>query len=72
MFHWLEDILHYLEEWFKNIANRRSRSKALISPRRMGKSAVLDRFVNLMFWRDYGVVPFYINRVNRVIKAPPA
>ncbi|NPV54690.1 MAG: hypothetical protein HPY71_14440 [Firmicutes bacterium] len=55
-----EDILRYLEEWFKNIANRRSRSKALISPRRMGKSAVLDRFVNLMFWRDYGVVPFYI------------
>ncbi|NPV54956.1 MAG: hypothetical protein HPY71_15825 [Firmicutes bacterium] len=54
-----DDILRYLEEWFRNIASRRSRSKALISPRRMGKTAVLDRLVNVMFWRDYGVVPFY-------------
>ncbi|NPV80566.1 MAG: hypothetical protein HPY52_09885 [Firmicutes bacterium] len=53
------EILRELEEWYRNIKNLVSGSLALISPRRMGKTALLDRLVNKVFFEDYGVAPFY-------------
>ncbi|MEW5867194.1 MAG: hypothetical protein AB1774_10110 [Bacillota bacterium] len=53
------EILRELENWYRNIKRRISSSLALISPRRMGKTAVLDRLVNTVFFKDYDVAPFY-------------
>lgn len=53
------EILQELEDWYKKIKNRISGSQALIAPRRMGKTALLDRLVNIVFFKDYQVAPFY-------------
>ncbi|NPV54118.1 MAG: hypothetical protein HPY71_11430 [Firmicutes bacterium] len=53
------EILRELEDWYRNIKRRISSSLALISPRRMGKTAVLDKLVNTVFFKDYDVAPFY-------------
>ncbi|NPV80537.1 MAG: hypothetical protein HPY52_09730 [Firmicutes bacterium] len=53
------EILRELEGWVRNIKRRISSSQALISPRRLGKTAVLDRLVNTVFFKDYEVAPFY-------------
>jgi hypothetical protein len=54
------EILRELEEWVKNIQRMASPSTAIISPRRMGKTVLLDRLVNTVFFKpEYRVAPFY-------------
>jgi len=54
------EILRELDAWVKNIQRMASPSTALISPRRMGKTVLLDRLVNTVFFKpEYRVVPFY-------------
>ncbi|MCP4348934.1 MAG: hypothetical protein GY795_25925, partial [Desulfobacterales bacterium] len=54
------EILRKLDEWVKNIQRMISPSTAIISPRRMGKTVLLDRLVNTVFFKpEYRVVPFY-------------
>ncbi|MCP4183246.1 MAG: hypothetical protein GY761_08000, partial [Hyphomicrobiales bacterium] len=49
----------------KNIQRMASPSTALIAPRRMGKTVLLDRLVNTVFFKpEYRVAPFYF-RVRR-------
>lgn len=60
------EILLELEDWYKNIADGISSSLAFLAPRRMGKTAVLDRLVNTIFTNDYNVAPFYF-KIERKI-----
>ncbi|MBD3327927.1 hypothetical protein GF340_01340 [Candidatus Peregrinibacteria bacterium] len=54
------EILRDLGAWVKNIQRMASPSIALISPRRMGKTVLLDRLVNTVFLQpEYQVAPFY-------------
>jgi hypothetical protein len=54
------EILRELDLWVKNIQRMAAPSTALISPRRMGKTVLLDRLVNTVFFRpEYRVAPFY-------------
>ena len=54
------EILRDLEEWIKNIQNMTAPSTAIISPRRLGKTALMDRLVNTVFFKpEYRVAPFY-------------
>jgi len=54
------EILRELDAWVKSIQRMGSWSTALISPRRMGKSVLLDRLVNTVFFKpEYRVAPFY-------------
>ncbi|MCP4345243.1 MAG: hypothetical protein GY795_06915 [Desulfobacterales bacterium] len=54
------EILRELDAWVKNIRRMASPSTAIISPRRMGKTVLLDRLVNTVFFKpEYRVVPFY-------------
>ena len=54
------EILRELEQWVKNIQRMAAPSTALISPRRMGKTVLLDRLVNIVFFKpEYKVAPFY-------------
>ena len=53
-------LLRELEQWVKAIARMGSGSTALIAPRRIGKTVLLDRLVNTVFFKpEYQVAPFY-------------
>jgi len=55
-----DEILRELDAWVKNIQRMTAPSTAIISPRRMGKTAFLDRLVNTVFFKpDNKVAPFY-------------
>ncbi|MDM8526302.1 hypothetical protein QUF80_23230 [Desulfococcaceae bacterium HSG8] len=54
------EILRKLDSWVRNIRRTASPSTAIISPRRMGKTVLLDRLVNTVFFKpEYRVAPFY-------------
>jgi predicted transcriptional regulator len=54
------EILRELDLWVKNIQKMTAPSTAIIAPRRMGKTALLDRLVNTVFFKPkYQVAPFY-------------
>ncbi|MCP4106279.1 MAG: hypothetical protein GY749_12190 [Desulfobacteraceae bacterium] len=54
------EILRELDAWVKNIQRMASPSTAIISPRRLGKTVLLDRLVNTVFFKpEYRVAPFY-------------
>ncbi len=54
------ELLRELEAWIKNIQRMAAPSTALIAPRRMGKTVLLDRLVNTVFFKpEYRVAPFY-------------
>ncbi|MCP4376829.1 MAG: hypothetical protein GY794_11715, partial [bacterium] len=54
------ELLRELENWVKNIQRMAAPSTALIAPRRMGKTVLLDRLVNTVFFKpEYRVAPFY-------------
>ncbi len=54
------ELLRELEEWVKNIQRMTAPSIALIAPRRIGKTVLLDRLVNTVFFKpEYRVAPFY-------------
>jgi predicted transcriptional regulator len=54
------EILRELDSWVKNIQRMVSPSTAIIAPRRMGKTVLLDRLVNTVFFKsEYRVAPFY-------------
>jgi len=56
------EILRELDAWVKNIQRMASPSTAVIAPRRMGKTVLLDRLVNTVFFKpEYRVAPFYLN-----------
>jgi hypothetical protein len=54
------ELLRELEQWVKAIGRMGSWSTALIAPRRIGKTVLLDRLVNRVFFKpEYQVAPFY-------------
>ncbi|MCP4693081.1 MAG: hypothetical protein GY859_33875, partial [Desulfobacterales bacterium] len=54
------EILRELDGWVKNIGQMASTSTAIIAPRRMGKTVLLERLVNTVFFKpEYRVAPFY-------------
>jgi len=54
------EILRELEQWVRNIQRMTAPSTAVIAPRRMGKTVLLDRLVNIVFFKsEYRVAPFY-------------
>ncbi len=56
------EILRELTEWIENIGRMASSSTAILSPRRMGKTVLLDRLVNTVFFKpEYRVAPFYFS-----------
>jgi len=54
------ELLRKLDQWVKAIEHMGSWSTALIAPRRIGKTVLLDRLVNTVFFKpEYQVAPFY-------------
>jgi predicted transcriptional regulator len=62
------EILRELDNWIKNIQRMAAPSTAIIAPRRMGKTVLLDRLVNTVFFKpEYKVAPFYFRMKREVI-----
>jgi len=56
------ELLRELETWIKNIRHKRSGSTSIISPRRLGKTVLLERLVNTVFLKpQYQVAPIYFS-----------
>ncbi|KPA12424.1 ATPase domain protein, prokaryote domain protein [Candidatus Magnetomorum sp. HK-1] len=56
------ELLRELETWIKNIYYKKSSSKSIISPRRLGKTVLLERLVNIVFFKpEYRVAPIYFS-----------
>eukprot|EP01008_Symbiontida_sp_HLA12_P001897 NODE_3116_length_424_cov_1.358804_g3092_i0.p1 GENE.NODE_3116_length_424_cov_1.358804_g3092_i0~~NODE_3116_length_424_cov_1.358804_g3092_i0.p1 ORF type:complete len:129 (+),score=15.78 NODE_3116_length_424_cov_1.358804_g3092_i0:52-387(+) len=51
--------LDSLLKWAKEIKPKLSKSKAIISRRKTGKSALMQRLFNIVFHQNDQVVPFY-------------
>jgi predicted AAA+ superfamily ATPase len=65
------ELLRELEQWVKAISRMGSWSTALMAPRRIGKTVLLDRLVNTVFFKpEYQVAPFYfkMTREQRTLK----
>jgi predicted AAA+ superfamily ATPase len=65
------EMLRELDQWVKAIGRMGSWSTALIAPRRIGKTVLLDRFVNTVFFKpEYQVAPFYfkMTREQRTLR----
>ena len=55
------ELLRELEQWVNAISRMGSGSTALLAPRRIGKTVLLDRLVNTVFFKpEYQVAPFYL------------
>ncbi len=51
--------LTYFLNWIERIRREISMSTAILSRRKTGKTAILQRLYNITFHRDAGIVPFY-------------
>ncbi|KPA09252.1 hypothetical protein MHK_010545 [Candidatus Magnetomorum sp. HK-1] len=51
--------LYNLLHWVDGIKTETSKSKAIISRRKTGKSAVMQRLFNILFAQNDQVIPFY-------------
>jgi hypothetical protein len=51
--------LEYFLKWIEGIKEEKSKSKALLARRKMGKTALMERLFNITFYKNDGVIPFY-------------
>lgn len=64
--------LEYFLNWIKRIQREISKSTAILSRRKTGKTALLQRLYNLTFHNNDRVIPFYfeIKETNQWIEIP--
>jgi hypothetical protein len=51
--------IHFFLKWMSNIQQKSSMSTAILSRRKTGKTALLQRLYNLTFEHNQGIIPFY-------------
>ena len=51
--------LAFFQKWIEGTKKEISKSTAILSRRKTGKTAILQRLYNLTFERNDGVIPFY-------------
>lgn len=51
--------LSFFIEWVDNIPRKLSRSTALLSRRKKGKTALVERLYNIIYTRNSNIIPFY-------------
>jgi hypothetical protein len=54
-----KDELAYFLKWINDIKEKKSQSTAVLARRKMGKTALLERLLNITFYKHDGVIPFY-------------
>ncbi len=53
-----EELAFFLN-WINNIKEEKSKSTAILSRRKMGKTALMERLFNITFHNNDGIIPFY-------------
>jgi hypothetical protein len=59
--------LAYFLKWINDIKERKSHSTAILSRRKMGKTALMERLFNITFYINDGVIPFYFEIKERKV-----
>jgi hypothetical protein len=59
--------LAYFLKWINDIKERKSHSTAILSRRKMGKTALIERLFNITFNKNDGVIPFYFEIKERKV-----
>ena len=54
-----KDELDFLNKWLANIPRELSKSTAILSRRKKGKTALVERFYNIIYNKNENVIPFY-------------
>ena len=54
-----KDELDFLNKWLANIPRELSKSTAILSRRKKGKTALVERFYNIIYHKNENVIPFY-------------
>lgn len=53
------DQLKYLNKWLNELPKELSRSTAILSRRKKGKTAIVERFYNMIYNKNSNIIPFY-------------
>jgi hypothetical protein len=59
--------LAYFLKWIDDIKERKSNSTAILSRRKVGKTALLERLFNIVYYKNAGVIPFYFEIKERKV-----
>ena len=51
--------LTYFLKWIDDIKDEKSQSTAILARRKMGKTAIMERLFNIVFYKNDRVIPFY-------------
>ena len=54
-----KEELTYFLKWINDIKERKSQSTALLARRKMGKTALMERLFNIIYFKNNGIIPFY-------------
>ena len=54
-----EKEMKFLMKWVDMVGKKYGRSRALVSHRRYGKTAIMERLYNKLFWERTDIIPFY-------------
>jgi len=54
-----KEELAYFLKWISDVKERKSMSTAILARRKMGKTAIMERLFNIVFFKNDGVIPFY-------------
>jgi hypothetical protein len=57
--HGRKEELAYFLKWINDIKEEKSQSTAVLARRKMGKTAIMERLINITFYKNDGVIPFY-------------
>lgn len=59
MFYGREEELKYFLNWIDNIPRKLSKSIAILSRRKKGKTAIAERLYNIIYTQNRNIIPFY-------------
>ncbi|HLP46223.1 MAG TPA: hypothetical protein VK469_09765, partial [Candidatus Kapabacteria bacterium] len=49
----------YFLKWINDIKSEKSQSTAILARRKMGKTAIMQRLFNIIYYKNDGIIPFY-------------
>jgi hypothetical protein len=54
-----KEELSFFQKWIDDIKDEKSQSTAILARRKMGKTALMERLFNLIYYKNERVIPFY-------------
>lgn len=54
-----KEEFQFLNKWFINVQKKLSKSTAILSRRKKGKTAIIERYYNIIYNKNTNIIPFY-------------